>query len=265
MRFFATLPCLALFPLAGLVTVAAAQQGAADTRERSAIVRPAESESTLMSARSAHTVQCEAQIDFEFFQRAEYVRAEGRLTNDDCAASGGDYTINIRVRDESGSINTISFVETWRRDDDQPVIFGTDYPIGQNVDAISVGTRNGQCTCADTPENAAAFAIAGAADAQSPAEDGSASVVFRTEDNAEPLSRRELRRRIRAAEASAAVKREDEVCRTEQVTGSRMPSTTCATEEEWEAWDAQIERDTQDLLRRSRENTVGLSTASPVQ
>jgi len=260
MKHINTFTCLALLPLAGLVTVAAAQQEAARTDGGSTTVLRAEREFTIsLRARSPNTAYCEAQIDLEYLQYATIARVEGMLTNEDCAASSGDYDIDIRSRDESGSLETVRFRESWQRDDDQPVMFSTDYQIGENVDLISVRTRNVDCACADTPEGFATLARAGAANAQDSAGAVSASpAVEQAEDAVEGMSRRELRRRVKAARAAIAspIDEQELECRTQKVTGSRMPGTTCATPEQWAAFDAREERELEEMMRRSRDRTI---------
>jgi hypothetical protein len=49
------------------------------------------------------------------------------------------------------ALKTLEFVESWRRDDDQPVKFSADYEIGENVDLVRARSRQLRCTCADTP------------------------------------------------------------------------------------------------------------------
>ena len=39
----------------------------------------------------------------------------------------------------------------WQRTDDADVTFTADYPIGENVELLSVRLRGLTCTCADPP------------------------------------------------------------------------------------------------------------------
>ncbi|HZF30578.1 MAG TPA: hypothetical protein VE907_15790, partial [Gammaproteobacteria bacterium] len=78
-------------------------------------------------------------------------RLEGTIENRTCAASTGEYSVGLRVRDAGGEIKTLEFRETWRRADDQPLTIKSDYPIGENVDLVSVRTRSLHCECTEQP------------------------------------------------------------------------------------------------------------------
>jgi len=97
------------------------------------------------------TAQCDATIALEYTQRDTVVSVEGSIENGTCAASGGDYTIVVSFRGETGELKTLEFGETWQRSDDQPVEFSTDYKIGENADLVGVRSRRLRCVCADTP------------------------------------------------------------------------------------------------------------------
>jgi hypothetical protein len=97
------------------------------------------------------TQRCNAQVSIKYSQRNTMARVEGEVVNSDCAASSGDYTIAVRHKDEQGELHSIEYVEPWQRDDDQPYIFETDYPIGNNVDLIRVRARKVSCICTDPP------------------------------------------------------------------------------------------------------------------
>lgn len=93
------------------------------------------------------TSRCETKIDLEYLQRDTIARVNGVISNETCAASGGTYEIAALVKDENGETETLVFSESWRRDDDQPVEFTADYPIGENVELIRLSTRRLRCTC----------------------------------------------------------------------------------------------------------------------
>jgi len=73
------------------------------------------------------------------------------IDNKDCAASSGEYKLLVRVRDETGEVKTLDFVGSWQRNDDEPVKFGGDYAIGNNVDVVNVRVVQARCTCAGEP------------------------------------------------------------------------------------------------------------------
>ncbi len=86
-------------------------------------------------------------IAIEFTQRDTVVDVSGTISNSDCAACSGDYEVIVSVRNESVGLKTLRFVETWARQDDQPVSFMAQYPIGENVDIVSVRARSVRCAC----------------------------------------------------------------------------------------------------------------------
>jgi hypothetical protein len=88
----------------------------------------------------------------EYSQWGTIARVQGTLNNETCAASAGQYEIAVRVKDENGEMRTLEFSETWQRNDDQPVTFTADYPIGENVELIRLNSRWLSCTCVDTTE-----------------------------------------------------------------------------------------------------------------
>lgn len=100
---------------------------------------------------SLKTVHCAAITEVEYTQRDTIVSVEGRVVNTDCAASKGEYRLTVRIRDENHELKTLEFLESWQRQDDQPVKFRGDYPIGENADVVSVRPSQVACTCTETP------------------------------------------------------------------------------------------------------------------
>ena len=70
------------------------------------------------------------------------------------AGTTGNFTLVARVRDDNGETRPIEFNETWQRDDAQDVSFNADYPIGENVELMSVRVRGLKCTCAEPAQAA---------------------------------------------------------------------------------------------------------------
>jgi hypothetical protein len=97
------------------------------------------------------SAQCEASAESEYHQRNTLARLIGTIAVADCTAASGTYTVTVRVRDASGEIKPLEFSETWQRSDHQAVKFTKDYPIGENVELVSVRVRGLRCTCADAP------------------------------------------------------------------------------------------------------------------
>jgi hypothetical protein len=95
------------------------------------------------------SASCAATVNLESQQRDAVARVTGIIENAQCAASGGDYTLAVTVRGADGERKTLEFPQSWRRDDDKPVTFAHDVPIGANVDLLSVRPRGLRCTCTD--------------------------------------------------------------------------------------------------------------------
>ena len=102
------------------------------------------------------TMQCAATTTTEYQQRNTSARVEGAIAISDCTAAAGAYKVAVRVKGESGEGQVLEFKETWQRSDDRDVSFAADYPIGENVELVSVRLQNLTCTCADPPEVPAA-------------------------------------------------------------------------------------------------------------
>jgi hypothetical protein len=165
---------LALCVLAGLGTIAVAQDGAersspipselltcqsvsGASRTRQACgeaeqsVLRLEREVTIVQELAApNSLLCETSIVVEYFHRDTIARVNGMIENETCAASSGQYDVEVRVKDENGEMRTLQFREFWQRDDDLPVEFSADYPIGENVELIRLSTSGLKCTCADS-------------------------------------------------------------------------------------------------------------------
>lgn len=94
---------------------------------------------------------CAAIMELEYSQRNTIANVRGTIDNEDCAASSGDYKLAVKIRDANGELKTLEFPETWQRLDNQTVEFKGEYPIGENVDLVSVRTKQMHCTCAGTP------------------------------------------------------------------------------------------------------------------
>ena len=90
---------------------------------------------------------CSARVEIEYLQNNTIAWAGGTIDTGDCVAASGAYTIQVRYRDAQGEVKTLESEETWRRDDDQPVHFEGQYPIGENVDLIRVRASKIRCEC----------------------------------------------------------------------------------------------------------------------
>ena len=92
-------------------------------------------------------LQCGASTTTRYQQRDTVARVSGTLEIRDCAAASGTFTVAVRVKDDSGVEKPLEFSQPWQRNDDQDVAFTADYPIGENVDLVSVSLRGLTCTC----------------------------------------------------------------------------------------------------------------------
>ena len=112
-------------------------------------------------------LQCGASTTTRYQQRDTVARVSGTLEIHDCAAAAGTFTVAVRVKDDSGVEKPLEFSQPWQRSDDQDVAFTADYPIGENVDLVSVSLRGLTCTCSGSPAEEAPSAPA----EQPPAQD----------------------------------------------------------------------------------------------
>ena len=106
---------------------------------------------TTIKLPALQSAACQTSIRFGFSQRNTVVRVEGTLENGTCAASNGEYSVSLRIKTATGEVKTLEFPESWKRADDQPLAIKADYPIGENVDLLSVRMRSLRCTCTAAP------------------------------------------------------------------------------------------------------------------
>jgi hypothetical protein len=92
--------------------------------------------------------QCEASAYTEYSQRDDRAFVSGAVSVSACpAGTTGSFTVVANVRDEAGAITPIEFSETWQRTDVLDHVFDSEYPIGANLELVSVRVRNLTCTC----------------------------------------------------------------------------------------------------------------------
>jgi len=141
---------VALSALALLASPASAQR----QRQREPTTVRVEQELKIeLKAPALPSAQCEAVAENQYQQRNTIARFTSTIAVADCTAASGTFTVAVRVRDESGETKPpLEFSETYQRSDAQDVKFTKDYPIGENVELLSVRVRNLRCTCADAAE-----------------------------------------------------------------------------------------------------------------
>jgi hypothetical protein len=116
--------------------------------------------------------QCEASTLTDYFQRDTTAVIKGTVSISSCpAGSTGSFTLVARVKDEAGEIKPLEFNETWQRDDAQDHVFNSTYPIGADVELVSVRVRALTCTCAEAPAPEPAVLDAAPAAPQAPVKD----------------------------------------------------------------------------------------------
>ncbi len=94
------------------------------------------------------TVACMASASFDYLQYGPEAEVEATIDNDDCAASSGQFVVVATIRvDGEEEARKLEFPETWRRDDDSPVILAKRYPIGDNADLRRIRIRKMTCIC----------------------------------------------------------------------------------------------------------------------
>jgi hypothetical protein len=100
--------------------------------------------------------QCEATATTNYYQSNTVARTDGTITVRNCStASTGTYDVVVRVKDEKGEISSLEFSNKWQRSEGPEVKFAADYPIGKDVDLVTVRVRDLHCTCGDPPADPA--------------------------------------------------------------------------------------------------------------
>jgi hypothetical protein len=101
------------------------------------------------------TAQCGAMTTTQYEQRDSIARVVSTLAIDDCTAASGTFTVSVRTKDDNGEEKPpLEFEETWQRGGSEDVTVTADYPIGENVELVSVRLRSLTCTCADAEPKA---------------------------------------------------------------------------------------------------------------
>jgi hypothetical protein len=96
------------------------------------------------------TRQCQAFVALDFNQKNLLATVEGEVDNDTCGASSGSFVLSVRTTHDNGEQATQEYMQSWTRDDDQPVTFSADYPIEEDV-VLVVRAQRVRCTCAAAP------------------------------------------------------------------------------------------------------------------
>ena len=100
---------------------------------------------------------CHAEVAISYVQMYDKVRVDTTIEHDDCAASGGDYTLRMRSIDAAGEARVDEFEESWQRDDAATVEIRRFYPVDPERElkwmrVRTVRKTNCQCIEAETGE-----------------------------------------------------------------------------------------------------------------
>lgn len=90
---------------------------------------------------------CEVYISFQSHQRNTLARVATTIEPKSCTTSTGEYELSITVKDGNGVHQALKFSETWEQEDDSPIEFSKDYPIGENVTLKRVMAQGLRCEC----------------------------------------------------------------------------------------------------------------------
>lgn len=125
--------------------------------QASRLPKKPDSESRTMEVRVTKTIKlehraggCKANLQLEYWQKGDVAEVETTLTNPECGASSGEYTLQVRYRGDDGEMTTDEYPETWVREDSEPILTTKQYRIGNDVDLVRVRSRNLSCECQDT-------------------------------------------------------------------------------------------------------------------
>ena len=96
-----------------------------------------------------NTGACKADLKLEYFQKGANAHVKSRLSNEQCGASSGNYTVRVQYRAAGGGTKLLEFDETWKRDDESDVISERDYFVGDDIDIMRIKSRNLSCQCTE--------------------------------------------------------------------------------------------------------------------
>ena len=100
--------------------------------------------------KNKEAVKCHAEVAIGYLQFNTRARVDTTIENRDCAASSGQYKIQLEIVDANGQAKTIEQIESWARDNNTPVESRKFYDIGNKAELIRTIVRGVTCTC--TPQ-----------------------------------------------------------------------------------------------------------------
>jgi hypothetical protein len=107
-----------------------------------------------MEQKAPDRKSCQVQVSLAYLQFDDRAQVDSIIDNSDCAASSGEYTVRIKVRDREGNIQRVEYVESWARADDKAIETQKNYEIGSDMDLVRVSTTKLRCLCDKPDEDA---------------------------------------------------------------------------------------------------------------
>jgi len=147
----ATRAALAACCLPGMMLAGAARSLA--DQERLEIDTSMEMRHTIRLEAESPVRRCHARFSLDYLQKNTIAAVNGRIENDDCAASSGTWAISIRYRSENGEMHSIRAEEPWSRENSDVVEVQSEHFIGENADLIRVSARKVDCVCTDDADS----------------------------------------------------------------------------------------------------------------
>ena len=102
--------------------------------------------------------ECRAEVSISYVPMYDKVRVETMVENDDCAASSGDYRLQVRTRGHDGEMLTEELNESWSRADAMRVETTKIYPLDIDRELVWVRVRTSRktnCRCDGTDDEVA--------------------------------------------------------------------------------------------------------------
>ncbi len=93
---------------------------------------------------------CRAEVSISYVPMYDKVRVETTVENDGCAASNGDYRLQVRTRGGDGDVLTEELNESWSRADALRVETTRTYPLDIDRELVWVRVRTSRktnCRC----------------------------------------------------------------------------------------------------------------------